>query len=218
MPGTAYITSKDIPHKARAWMDAVKPYAEHSLEHLIHPALMVIDMQRYFVDPAGRAFLPAARAILPMVVRLIEVFRTAGLPVLFTRHGHTHNHVAPIMDAWWRGRLLYEDDPDAELVPDVGAREEKMIIRKQYYDAFRGTALAQSLNRLDVEMLVICGVMTDLCVETTARAAFMEEFQPVVICDATATKTEELHLAALKTLAHGFSYVATTGTILELIA
>ncbi len=119
------------------------------------------------------------------------------------------------MDAWWRGRLLYEDDESAELVAELGAHEEKMVIRKQHYDAFRETSLTHALSRLDVESLVVCGVMTDLCVET--RQAFMEGFQPIVVLDATASKTEALHVAALTTLAHGFAYIETTQRIRELI-
>jgi isochorismate hydrolase len=59
--------------------------------------------------------------------------------------------------------------------------------------------------------------MTDLCVETTARQAFMSGFQPVVVSDATASKNEELHLAALKTLAHGFAHIVEARYITELI-
>jgi len=218
MPGTPYVTEDSLTSKTAQWEERIRPFAENELTKLTQPALLVIDMQRYFVEPGGRAFLPAARAILSNIISLTDAFRAAGLPVLFTRHGHKRGEASPTMDAWWNGRLLYEDDPDADLVPEIGAHEERMIVQKHHYDAFRDTALAHALHRLDVETLVICGVMTDLCVETTSRVAFMNELQPVVVLDATASKSEELHLAALETLAHGFAYIVRTGRIRELIS
>ncbi len=218
MPGAPYVTDQTLAEKAAAWKQAVDPSAENALTSLIHPALLIIDVQHYFIHPRGRAYLPAARTTLPRIQMLIGAFRRAGFPVVYTRHGHIRGEDAGLMERWWRGRLLFEDDPQAELVPEVEATEERMVIGKHHYDAFKDTGLAAALHRLDVEMAVICGVMTDLCVESTARTAFMEGFQPVVALDATASKNEELHLAALKTLAHGFAYVDNAQRIVELIA
>lgn len=217
MPGTPYITGENISEKVSAWKNALASDIENKLTKLTHPGLLVIDMQLFFADPQGCAYLPAIHTLLPRLINLVTAFRMKGLPVLFTRHGHKRGENAGLMETWWKGRLLYEDEPQAEILEDLKPTD-KMTVRKQHYNAFRDTTLAAALNRLDVETLVICGVMTDLCVETTARAAFMNGIQPVVTLDATAAKNEELHLAALRTLAHGCAYITTTDRIIELIS
>jgi isochorismate hydrolase len=184
---------------------------------LINPALLVIDMQKYFVSPEGRAHFPDARSIIGNVNTLIGTFRNAGKPLFFTRHGQKRGQSAGLMQSWWKGRLIYEDEEQADLAPEINLEQSDKVIKKQHYDAFRETPLAEILTDGGIKELVICGVMTDLCVETTARQAFMNGFQPVVIRDATASKTAELHMAALKTLAHGFAYVVETERITELI-
>jgi nicotinamidase-related amidase len=178
-------------------------------------ALAVIDMQKYFTGPEGKAYLSAAPAILPNVAALAKAFREAGCPVIFTRHGHRRDGDAGLMGSWWKGRLLYEDDPQAELAEEIEREAEDIVIRKEYYDAFEKTGLERTLSDADVKTLVICGVMTDLCVETTARRAFTLGYQPVIVEDATASKNDELHRAALTTLAHGFAYIETTRCLLK---
>lgn len=215
MPGIEYVTLESLDKKAHAWEASVHDTSENFLTKLKNPALLVIDMQRYFVDPGGRAYLPAARAILQNINALIKSFRHADWLVLFTRHGHRRGESAGLMDSWWKGRLLYEDEDQATLASELAVNPSDEVIKKQYYDAFRNTALSELLKKGNIEQLIIGGVMTDLCVETTAREAFMNGYQPVVVLDATASKTEDLHLAALKTLAHGFAYVERTNKILE---
>lgn len=217
MPGMSYITVQDLDSASRRWKRLIEPVAENTLAALVRPALLVVDMQRYFTDAEGRAYLPAAHAIMPAVKRLVAAFERVRRPVLFTRHGHARGADAGLMQSWWHGRLLYEDDPDAAIDPALDA-SAKRVIGKRHYDAFRDTDLGSVLASAHTHMLVVCGVMTDLCVETTARQAFMEGFQPVVALDATATGSEELHLSALKTLAHGFAYVERADHIIDCVS
>jgi len=213
MPGIEYVNTNDLNAKTNEWERSLLPFAENRISAVKKPALLIVDMQRYFVSPDGRAYLPAARTVLPNILRLIEFFRTEKLPLIFTRHGNKRGQPAGLMDSWWKGRLLYETDDDAELV--VNPANNETVLRKEYYDAFRNTELDDILKKEGADTLVICGVMTDLCVETTARQAFMNGYQPVVALDGTATKNEELHLSSLRTLAHGFACVETISSILE---
>ncbi|MCK4594746.1 isochorismatase family protein, partial [bacterium] len=83
--------------------------------------------------------------------------------------------------------------------------------------AFFETPLEALLNEKQVTQLVICGVMTHLCCETTARSAFVRGFQVILPVDATATYTKELHRATLLTLSHGFAIPLLTKNLVKLV-
>jgi isochorismate hydrolase len=89
------------------------------------------------------------------------------------------------------------------------------IIDKSRYDAFFGTDLDERLRHLDVNDIVICGVLTNCCCETTAREAFVRDYRVFFVADATATINVELHLASLKNLAYGFAYIVNTEDICQ---
>jgi nicotinamidase-related amidase len=180
------------------------------------PALIVIDMQRFFLAPGADAFLKAAPAIVPNIVRLISVFRKDGRPVIFTRHAHKKGEPTGQMGRWWKNELPFDGDPQSELIEGLNPRKNETVITKARYSAFERTILGPYLKGHYIETVVICGVMTHLCVETTARHAFMLDFQPVVVSDACATQSKEHHEASLLNLGHGFAHVFTTGEILKL--
>ncbi len=171
-------------------------------------ALVVIDMQEYFLNPKSHAFLPAGKAILPNLAALVSNFRAAKLPVIFTRYAVAEGEDAGAMARWW-GDVLRENDPMAPIVPELTPAKGEPVLRKTQYDAFYGTNLEKILRANSVRRLAICGVMTDLCCETTARSGFVRGFDVFFCADATATASEVLHVSALKTLAHGFAEVVS---------
>jgi nicotinamidase-related amidase len=89
------------------------------------------------------------------------------------------------------------------------------ILTKSQYDAFYGTDLEGILTRNNVLFPVFCGVMTNLCCETTVRSAFVRGFQPVLPIDATATYNHELHISTYKNLSFGFSPALTTDEVIK---
>lgn len=97
--------------------------------------------------------------------------------------------------------MLREGNAFAEFCEGL-RKEHEPLIRKTTYDAFYKTQLEELLRARGANAVVIAGVLTHLCCETTARAAFVRDFEVYVLVDATATYTEELHLAALQTLSH----------------
>ncbi len=172
-------------------------------------ALLVIDMQRYFTDPSSHASFPAADDIVGNVQFLLAEFRSRGLPVLFTRHALERGEDAGIMGSWWRD-VLTVDNPLSAIDERVRPLTEERVVRKTRYSAFVGTDLERILNASKITRLVIAGVMTHLCCESTARDAFMRDHEVFFIADATASKDEELHLGSLRALADGFAILATT--------
>ncbi len=177
-------------------------------------ALLVLDMQRYFLNPDSHAFIPSAIAIIPKVKPLVEEFRFKNLPVIFTRHLNS-NSDAGLMKTWWR-ELITEDNPESEIIPDLRYNDVK-IIRKHQYDAFYQTSLEEILREKNVQQLVVTGVMTHLCVESTIRSAFIRGFKVFLPVDATATYSRMFHLSSLINLSHGFAIPVLTKEIIELL-
>lgn len=183
----------------------------------LHPstsALLVVDMQRYFLDQGSHAYLPMAAAITRNVRGLIDAYRGASRPVIFTRHALLEGEDPGAMGRWW-GDVLRVSDPMSQMAAGMEPLEGETVLRKTQYSAFIGTDLEVSLRDLGIRQLVVAGVQTHLCCEGTARDAFMRGYDVFIVLDATASKTEELHIAALRTLAHGFAVPVTTEEVLR---
>ncbi len=208
----AYTTPRTLAADAAAWMQVLAPHLRHpGPGPLGRAALLVLDLQRYFLAPDAPAFLPAAPAVVPAVLDLVGAFRAAGRPVVFTRHADPEGEPGRAMEDWW-GRRLHRDDPWGALSPDIAVLGEPVLV-KATYSAFQGTGLADLLRARDADTVVLCGVQTHLCVETTARHAFALGFRPVVVADATAAPDLDLHLGALRGLAHGLARVVLSADI-----
>lgn len=82
-----------------------------------------------------------------------------------------------------------------------------MVVEKSTYSAFRKTGLEEKLVEMGVDEVIVTGVMTNLCCETTAREAFIRGFRVFFSTDATATSDIDLHEATLKNMAYGFAYL-----------
>jgi len=165
-------------------------------------ALLVLDMQDYFLNADSHAFIPSAPAILPNLQKLIAAFSLHGRPVIFTRHLNTEAD-AGMLARWWRD-VLRADSPLSSIAAMLDT-SKGICIQKTQYDAFHSTSLEEDLRSREVEQLVVSGVMTHLCCETTARSAFMRGFNVLFCVDGTATYTEAFHRATLQNLAHGFA-------------
>jgi isochorismate hydrolase len=165
-------------------------------------ALLVLDMQRFFLEPDSHAFVPSAAAILPNIRAMVRAYEELNFPMLYSRHLNTPQD-AGMMDVWWRD-LIEAGDPISEITEALDLSMGTPIEKSQY-DAFYGTDLEQILKENAVTQVVICGVMTHLCCETTARSAFVRGFEVFFTIDGTATYNEEFHMASLRCLAHGFA-------------
>lgn len=184
-------------------------------EALKKSALLVIDMQRYFIHPDGEAFLDPPRSLVRNITALIDAFRFANRPIVFTRHAHRRGKSTGQMGRWWNDDLPWYGDRDAELIDDIKPRRGEAVITKTRYSALEKTSLDSLLKRARVNTVVICGVMTNLCVETTARHAFTKDYQPVIVEDACATKSADYHNASILNLRYGFAFIKTTRQVIS---
>ncbi len=160
-----------------------------------NPALVVVDLCRAYTEPDGPFALPDVTGALEANTQLLQVARNAGRPVLWT----SVHYAADLSDGGWFVRKVPGLEAFAEgvggdwgelsLQPLVG----EPIVQKQFASGFAGTRLAELLRGLDVDTVVITGVSTSGCVRATATDALTEGFRPIVVADACADRTEELH-------------------------
>ncbi len=211
-----YVTSDNLPVKAARWKKQISGYNLHRMKpHLKGTCLLVVDMQNYFLDSESPTFTPGGLAILPNVSKLIGAFRKRRLPVIYTAHVHKSNQMdGGILGWWWEGMVL-EGTKDAQIHPRLAPLPEEKVIFKHRYSAFYNTDLEIVLRCLGVTDLIVTGVMTNLCCESTARDAYFRDYRVFFVMDATGTVDEELHLATLKNLAFGFAYITDTEQILR---
>ena len=210
-----YATPENIISKGKQWLDQILPFNTHEMQ--LNPrrsALLVIDMQRFFLDPASPSFTCGGLAILPNIKKLIQTYRSRHLPVIYTRHVHHPDLLdAGIMGWWWKG-MCREGTPESEVHADIAPQQGEKEILKHRYSAFYNTDLETILRCLKVEDLVVTGIMTNMCCESTARDAYYRDYRIFFTADGTGSVTEEMHLASLLNLAFGFAWVTTVDSIL----
>jgi isochorismate hydrolase len=209
-----YFTPNTIDDEAKRLIDLVQPFREKKNLRFKpgETALLVLDMQRYFLEPQSHAYVPSAAAVVPNIIKLQDYFKKKNLPIFQTRHINTPENAGQ-MKQWWRG-LITPDNPLCRLIEET--REPMAeILDKTRYDAFFNTDLEERLNRRGIGQLVITGVMTHLCCESTARSAFMRGFQVYFTVDGTATYNRRFHEASLLNLSHGFAVPMTADEIIN---
>ncbi len=165
-------------------MQVEVPEYEISEEVWVDPAktaLIVVDMQNDFVKEGGALVVPDAEATIPKIKRLLEFARESGMKVVFTQD--THDEGDPEWEIW--PEHVRTGSWGWEIVDELKPREDELIIRKVRYDAFYGTHLDHFLRIWDVDTLVICGTVANICVHYTAASAALRWFDVVIPRDAT---------------------------------
>jgi nicotinamidase-related amidase len=211
-----YVTSKSLSEKAELWLRNIAPFNQHEMRLKAGTsALLVIDMQEFFLDPGSPTFTCGGPAILSTVKEMIDAFRASRRPVIFTKHVHHPGNLdSGIMGWWWKG-MCVEGSPESEIHRDIAPLAGEKVVSKHRYSAFYGTDLEIVLRCLGIEDLVVSGLMTNLCCESTARDAYFRDFRVFIPADGTASINEEMHCASLLNLAFGFAYVAGARSIIS---
>jgi len=196
-------------------------------------ALLVVDMQRGFLDPGAALEVPAAREAVPTVRLLLDGFRRMRLPVAFTEFvysprvpllvGELHPEHRPAEPGrpqgfGWPSSSCLEGTASAETVPELAPAAGELVVRKHWYDGFAGTALDGALRAREVTSLVVAGTMTDICVLATVVGAFNREYRITVVEDAVATLWPEIQQATLDIIRRAYGRVASAKTILDVVA
>lgn len=183
-------------------------------------ALIVIDMQRDFLDPGGYAAtagmdVSALRRPIPFIRVLLDHARRHGMLVVHTREGHrsdlsdcpptklarSRQAGAEIGSHGPLGRLLVRGEYGHDLVDELQPQAREPVVDKPGYGAFHQTDLAQILAARDIRRLYLCGVTTEVCVHSTLREAVDRGFECVLVADACGSAHPRLHEAALQMVA-----------------
>jgi ureidoacrylate peracid hydrolase len=196
-------------------------------------ALLVVDMQRGFLEPGEALEVPPAREIVPAIRTLLDAFRGGGLPVAFTEFtyspavpilvGELHPEHKPAAPGARRGVGMpssncLEGSQSARTIGALAPRPDEPVIRKRWYDGFAGTELDGALRARGVVSLVITGTMTDICVLSTVVGAFNREYRISVVADGVATLWPEIQRATLDIVGRAFGRVVQSKDVLDTIS
>ncbi len=180
-----------------------------------HAALVVIDMQRDFLEKGGFGEtlgndLTPVVEIVPTVAELIALFRAKGWPILHTRETHKSDlsDCPPakrlrgkpslrIGDPGPMGRILIRGEPGAEIVPECAPIAGEMVVDKPGKGMFYATEVEAMLKSRDITQLVFAGVTTEVCVQTSMREANDRGYEGLLIEDATASYFPRFKAATL---------------------
>ncbi len=195
-------------------------------------ALLIIDMQKGFLDEGSVMEVPQGREIIPNIQRLLEASRKTGLTVIFTQFvyspkvpnliGELHPEHKPMPPGESPGfrkpsNCCLEGDASVEVVADLAPKENELVVQKHGYDAFFATNLDPALRSRGISTLVVTGVMTDICVLATVTAAVHREYRVIVVNDAVATLWPEVQKIALDLIERAYGRVTSTEEMLKQI-
>jgi len=200
-------------------------------------ALLVIDMQHGFLDPGAALEVPQGRQLVPNLVRLIETCRRKAVPVIFTEFvyaaavpclrgdpfGPEHLPAVPGQPTgfgYLSSNCLIGPQPgqgadSAETIPELAPRPDELVVRGHTYDKFLGTPLDLALRSRDIRYLVVTGIVTDVCVNSTVLAAANRDYRVTVVSDGVATLWPEIQRACLDIWRRKFARVRTTDETIE---
>lgn len=203
-------------------------------------ALIVVDYQNYGSNPdcgvaqmlverhpkVAEYYVPRIRHTIANTRRLLEAFRQLKREVVFTRHGallsdgrdmiaRRQQRDSDAIEQTDRPTLWSKGSHEHHIVDRLKPLDDELVIDKNASSPFNGTGIDQLLRNLKVETLVVTGMATDMCVESTARDAADRGYNVIVVEDAVATFFEEHHNAALSAMARVYTQVWSTEIVLS---
>ena len=203
---------------------------------LAHTALVIIDMQRDFVEPGGFGEslgndVTRLQAIVPAVQRLLSAWRSAGGWVVHTREGHRPDlsdcppakrlrgkPSARIGDVGPMGRILIQGEPGHGIIEELAPVAGELVLDKPGKGAFYGTDLQDQLAARGITHLLFTGVTTEVCVQTSMREANDRGYDCLLLEDATESYFPEFKAATLAMVRAQGAIVGWTGSSTDVVA
>jgi len=219
-------------HNSTIWQDSIDKVTRRAgRQHpydVIDPrkaALVVIDMQNHFMAPGFMAETPTAREVVPNVNRLAQALRDMGGHVVWiqnvttgTRESwSTYHEFLQMPERSAKRYASMEDGADGhKLWPGLDVRAEDVCMNKRRYSAFlQGSSdIERHLRARGIDAVIVVGVATQVCCESTARDACMLNFKTLMISDACATDSDELHNASLNAFYQNFGDVQSVDEVI----
>lgn len=202
-------------------------------------ALIVVDVTRAHFD-SDFNYLPVpeddCERVLGGLVKVIPEFRLRGLPVIFVRTGHKINPMTgetmSLASPFWRYQMEKkisigghvrrpvntENSPAMEIMPQLGASEQDIIVHKQRYSAFMGTPLEMYLRVMGINTLFFTGANTNNCVLCTAFEAYNRDYRVIAIEDCCASMNgKDYHELAIKQIRASLGWVVDSGSVADIL-
>jgi len=203
--------------------------------HRLEPgrtAMLVVDMQHGFLDEGASLEVPKGRDAVPNVARLMDVCRCHEVPIVFTEF--VYSELVPCLrgDPFGPEHLPPDDGAEtgfgrpsancligpnagtgaesASTVDDLAPRSDELVLQAHTYDKFYGTPLDLTLRSRGIDRLLVTGVTTDVCVNSTVLAAANRNYRVTVASDGVATIHDDIHEACLKIWRNKFARVDRT--------
>jgi ureidoacrylate peracid hydrolase len=204
--------------------------------HLFDPvdpartALLVIDLQNYFMEPGQAVEIPAARDIVPNVNRLAQAARSSGATVVWIQMTQSteelktwtvfYEHINRKERALEEMHRLSEGDHGHALWPALQVEPGDLRVKKRRFSALNqgSSDLEAILRARGIDTVIITGTTTTTCCQTTALDAMMLNFKVIFMADATAAINEDAHRAVLANILVTFGDVRTTEDVVRLLA
>ena len=187
-------------------------------------ALLVVDVQNDFASPKGSAAergddVTASVAMVPRLVRLIDEARHVGLTVVYVKTTHSEWTDTP---SWLYRKsqqktlnTCREGTWGAEFYDGIAPLPSERVVIKHRYSAFINTDLNTVLKAKGIESVLVTGIATNVCVETTARDAYMYDYYVTMVSDCAAAYEPKLHESTLENMRRHFGLVATSEEIIQ---
>jgi biuret amidohydrolase len=205
-----------------------------------HTALLLIDMQRDFIEDGGACGMLGAnvkplQAIVPNVKALLDRARAAGMVIAHTRYGFRKdlsNLALPVREQSRAaggeygtpgplGRMYVEGEPGFQIIAELTPQPGEIVVNKPTFGAFVGSDLHTQLDRRGITHLIVCGVTTQCCVENTLREAVDLGYYVLTVEDGCAAFEQHHHdatLAAIASEGHLFGWIAQANDVLAGLA
>lgn len=175
-------------------------------------AIVAVDVQRLFTDMVGAPIAPGLAEVLPAIGRFLEDGRRAGATIVLVRSiiapdAHSRSTLAwpPFMRAG-----MAPGAPGTEFDPCLNQQTGDVEVVKQRYSAFFGTSLDQTLRQRAIQSVVVLGLTTNVCVQSTARDAWQHDYETITLSDCCAEIGEGSHEASLMWTSRNFGRVTTS--------
>lgn len=171
-------------------------------------AILVIDMLNDFCKPGGKMVLPGYEKLIPQQRLLINAAREVGVPVFWILHSHD-SRLRRDRELLKRGPSCILGTWGGQIIDDLEPREEDFHIYKHRYSGFYETALDLYLKDMQCDQLIMFGVVTNICVRSTAHDAFFRGYEVVVPEDCSAATGPREQASTLYDIATHFGVVST---------
>lgn len=175
-------------------------------------ALVVVDMINEFCKPGGKMVLPGYEKLVAPQLALVKAMRDVGAPVIWV---HDTHRAGMRREREWEKRTPHglEGTWAVDIIEDLGALPDEIHLIKRRYSAFFQTDLDLTLKDMQVDQLVICGVVTNICVRSTVHDAFFIGYDVVVPADACAATGPREQESSLYDIATHFGVVSDSATV-----